>query len=111
MADLDHLAAQLSQLTLQEALQLARKVLDAAGFSGGAPQPGAGLVSVLLESYGYAKINVIKVVREVTALGLKDAKDLVEAAPSVVRADLSPDEAELIVRKLIEAGGTARVQP
>lgn len=107
MADLDHLAAQLSQLTLREVIQLARKVIDAAS---DAPQPGAGLVSVLLESYGYAKINVIKVVREVTTLGLKDAKDLVEGAPKVVRADLGLDEAELIVRRLIEAGATARVQ-
>lgn len=106
MADLDQLAAQISQLTVREAIQLVKKLLDQSG----GHDPHAKPVSVMLQGVGYNKIGVIKVVREVTGLGLKDAKDLVEAAPSVVRADLPVDEAEAIVRKLIEAGATAHVQ-
>ena len=108
MADLDTLAAQLSQLTVREAIQLVKKLIDDAG-PGGHAHP-FGLVSVILQSCGYNKISVIKAVREVTSLGLKEAKDLVESAPQVVRADLQPAEAETIVRKLIEAGATAHVQ-
>jgi large subunit ribosomal protein L7/L12 len=108
MADLDTLAAQLSQLTVREAIQLVKKLIGDAGPSGHAHP--FGLVSVILQSCGYNKISVIKAVREVTNLGLKEAKDLVESAPKVVRAELQPAEAETIVRKLIEAGATAHVQ-
>jgi len=110
MADLDTLAAQLSQLTVREAIQLVKKLIDGAGPGGHAHAHPFGLVSVILQSCGYNKISVIKAVREVTNLGLKEAKDLVESAPKVVRADLQPAEAETIVRKLIEAGATAHVQ-
>ena len=109
MADLDTLASQLSQLSVREAIQLVKKLIDGAG-AGSHAQHQHGLVSVMLQSCGYNKISVIKAVREVTSLGLKEAKDLVESAPSIVRADLPLAEAESIVRKLIEAGASAHVQ-
>jgi large subunit ribosomal protein L7/L12 len=65
---------------------------------------------VILQSFGGNKINVIKVVREITALGLKEAKDLVEAAPKAVKEGVSKDEAEGIKAKLTEAGATVEVK-
>lgn len=65
---------------------------------------------VILQSFGANKINVIKVVREVTALGLKEAKDLVEAAPKAVKEGVSKDEAEGIRAKLADAGATVEVK-
>lgn len=65
---------------------------------------------VVLQSIGGNKINVIKVVREVTALGLKEAKDLVEAAPKAVKEGVSKEEAETIKNKLTEAGATVEVK-
>lgn len=107
MTDLDALAAHLSQLTVREAIQLAHKVLAHAGVP---QESAAGLVRVMLQSFGYNKISVIKVVRELTGIGLKEAKDLVESAPTVVRANLTVTEGEDMVRRLIEAGATAFVQ-
>ena len=66
--------------------------------------------NVILSSFGEKKINVIKAVREVTNLGLKEAKDLVEAAPSTVKEAVSKQEAETIKKKLEEAGATAEVK-
>jgi large subunit ribosomal protein L7/L12 len=65
---------------------------------------------VILQSIGGNKINVIKVVREVTALGLKEAKDLVEAAPKAVKEAVSKEEAETIKQKLTDAGATVEVK-
>ena len=65
---------------------------------------------VILQAAGGNKINVIKVVREVTALGLKEAKDLVEAAPKAVKEGVSKEEAETIRQKLAEAGATVEVK-
>jgi len=65
---------------------------------------------VILQAAGGNKINVIKVVREITSLGLKEAKDLVEAAPKAVKEGVSKDEAEAIKAKLTEAGATAEVK-
>jgi large subunit ribosomal protein L7/L12 len=65
---------------------------------------------VILQSFGANKINVIKVVREVTALGLKEAKDLVEAAPKAVKEGISKDEAETVRQKLADAGATVEVK-
>ncbi len=107
MTDLDALAAHISQLTVREAIQLAQKVLANAGVS---HEKTSGMVSVMLQAFGYNKISVIKAVRELTSLGLKEAKDLVESAPAVVRTDVPLSEAEAMVRKLIEAGATAHVQ-
>ena len=65
---------------------------------------------VILQAIGGNKINVIKVVREVTALGLKEAKDLVEAAPKAVKEGVSKEEAETIRQKLADAGATVEVK-
>jgi len=65
---------------------------------------------VILQAIGSNKINVIKVVREVTALGLKEAKDLVEAAPKAIKEGVSKDEAESVRAKLAEAGATVEVK-
>src|SRR5205823_5789842 len=65
---------------------------------------------VVLENFGAAKINVIKVVRAATGLGLKEAKDLVDAAPKTVKTGLSKEDADKLVKELTEAGATAKVQ-
>jgi len=65
---------------------------------------------VILTGFGEKKVNVIKVVREITGLGLKEAKDLVEAAPKPVKENVNKEEAEAIKAKLIEAGATAEVK-
>ena len=65
---------------------------------------------VILTSFGEKKVNVIKVVREITGLGLKEAKDLVEAAPKAVKENINKEEAEAIKVKLTEAGGSAEVK-
>ena len=66
--------------------------------------------TVMLTDYGAKKINVIKAVREVTSLGLKEAKDLVESAPKAVKEGISKDEAEAMVKKFEEAGATAELK-
>jgi len=66
--------------------------------------------TVMLIDYGAKKINVIKAVREVTSLGLKEAKDLVESAPKAVKEGISKDEAEAMVKKFEEAGATAELK-
>ncbi len=66
--------------------------------------------TVLLKDIGATKINVIKAVREVTTLGLKEAKDLVESAPVAVKEDVNKEEAENVKKKLVEAGATAELQ-
>jgi large subunit ribosomal protein L7/L12 len=85
-----------------------------AGAAGGAEAAAAAEekteFDVILQSIGGNKINVIKVVREVTALGLKEAKDLVEAAPKAVKEGVSKEEAETIKTKLTDAGATVEVK-
>ncbi len=84
----------------------------------GAAAPGAGAdaaeeqteFTVMLTEVGAKKINVIKAVREVTSLGLKEAKDLVESAPTAVKEDIPKDEAEAIVKKFEEVGAKAEVK-
>ena len=91
-------------------------VVAAGVAAGGAAAGGAAAAeeqtsfSVMLMSAGAAKINVIKVVRELTGLGLKEAKDLVEAAPKAVKDGLSKDAAEDMKKKLAEAGATVGVK-
>jgi large subunit ribosomal protein L7/L12 len=86
----------------------------AAGAAGGGEAAAAAEekteFDVILQSIGGNKINVIKVVREVTALGLKEAKDLVEAAPKAVKEGVSKEEAETIKQKLTDAGATVEVK-
>ena len=82
----------------------------AGGGEAAAPAEEKTEFDVILQAVGGNKINVIKVVREVTALGLKEAKDLVEAAPKAVKEGVSKDEAETIKTKLTEAGATVEVK-
>jgi large subunit ribosomal protein L7/L12 len=119
---------QVKELTLLEASQLVKAMEETFGVSAAAaavaaPVAGAGgrgeaaapveektEFDVILQAFGSNKINVIKVVREVTALGLKEAKDLVEAAPKAVKEGVSKEEAETIKQKLSDAGATVEVK-
>jgi large subunit ribosomal protein L7/L12 len=116
----------LKGMTLLEASQLVKELeetfgVSAAAASVAAPAAGGGgeaaavaeektEFDVILQAIGANKINVIKVVREVTALGLKEAKDLVEAAPKAVKEGVSKDEAETVRAKLADAGATVEVK-
>jgi large subunit ribosomal protein L7/L12 len=116
----------LKGMTLLEASQLVKELeetfgVSAAAASVAAPSAGGGgeakevaeektEFDVILQAIGANKINVIKVVREVTALGLKEAKDLVEAAPKAVKEGVSKDEAEIVRAKLADAGATVEVK-
>lgn len=126
MADLEKLADDLSSLTVLEAAELSKMLEDKWGVSAAAPvavaaAPGAAgpgdaaaeeqtEFDVVLASFGEKKINVIKEVRAITGLGLKEAKDLVEAAPKAVKEAVSKDEAEKIKKQLEEAGATVEVK-
>jgi len=118
----------LKNMTLLEASQLVKELEETFGVSaaaaavaaapaaGGAAGEAAAVAEektefdVILQAVGGNKINVIKVVREVTALGLKEAKDLVEAAPKAVKEGVSKEEAETIKQKLTDAGATVEVK-
>ena len=120
MADLEAIAGNLSELTVMEAANLVKMLEDKWGVSAAAPAavamaaPGAGEAAaeeqtefdVILKEVGAKKINVIKAVREVTSLGLKEAKDLVEAAPKAIKEGITKEEAAEIVKKF-EAQGAA----
>jgi len=125
MANLDQLVDELSKLTVLEAAELSKKLEDAWGVSAAAPvavaaAPGAGggeaaaaeqtEFDVVLAAIGEKKINVIKEVRAITSLGLKEAKDLVEAAPKAVKEGVSKDEAEQLKKKLEDAGATVELK-
>src|SRR6185436_16565971 len=119
---------QIKEMTLLEASQLVKLMEETFGVSAAAAvaaAPAAGAAAggeaaapaeeqtefdVILQAAGGNKINVIKVVREVTALGLKEAKDLVEAAPKAVKEGVSKEEAETIKQKLSDAGATVEVK-
>ena len=124
MADLAKIVDDLSSLTVMEAAELSKMLEEKWGVSAAAPVAvaaagGAGAPAeaaeektefdVVLAEAGAQKINVIKEVRAITGLGLKEAKDLVEAAPKAVKEAVSKDEAEAAVKKLQEAGATAEV--
>jgi large subunit ribosomal protein L7/L12 len=118
----------LKEKSLLEAAELVRMIEEAFGVSAAAaavaaaPAAGGGEAAaaapveektefdVILQAAGGNKINVIKVVREITALGLKEAKDLVEAAPKAVKEGVSKEEAEAIRAKLADAGATVEVK-
>ena len=125
MADIAKIAEDLSNLTVLEAAELATMLEEKWGVSAAAApmamaMPTNGDVSgagdektefdVVLTAAGSSKINVIKEVRTITGLGLKEAKDLVEGAPKAVKEGVSKDEAEQIKAKLEEAGATAEVK-
>ncbi len=123
MANLDKLVDDLSGLTVIEAADLSKLLEDKWGVSAAAPVAAAAAPAeaaeapeeqtefdVMLTSFGEKKINVIKEVRAVTGLGLKEAKDLVEAVPSAVKEGVSKDEAEAIKKKIEEAGATIEIK-
>ena len=124
MADLEKIAESLSSLTVLEAADLAKLLEEKWGVSASAPvavaAAGAGDAApaaeaktefnVMLTAFGEKKINVIKEVRAVTGLGLKEAKDLVEAAPSMVKEAVPEAEANEIKAKLEEAGATVEIK-
>jgi large subunit ribosomal protein L7/L12 len=118
---------QIKELTLLEASELVKLMEETFGVSAAAaavaaPAAAAGggeaaapaeektEFDVILQAAGGQKINVIKVVREVTSLGLKEAKDLVEAAPKAVKEGVSKEEAETVRQKLADAGATVEVK-
>ena len=123
MADINAIAEQIQGLTLLEASQLVKMLEEKLGVSAAAaavaaaPAGGGAAAAapaeekteftVVLTAAGANKINVIKAVREVTSLGLKEAKDLVDGAPKPVKEGVSKDEAEAIKKKFVDAGATA----
>jgi large subunit ribosomal protein L7/L12 len=128
MADLQQLEDSIVGLSLLDAAQLVKKLEERLGVSAAAAAPvmvagggaGAGAAAapaeektefaVVLTAVGANKINVIKAVREVTSLGLKEAKDLVDGAPKTVKEGVSKDEAETIKKKFADAGATVEVK-
>jgi len=127
MADLQQLEDQIVGLSLLDAAQLVKKLEERLGVSAAAAAPvmvagaagaapGAAAAeektefTVVLKEVGANKINVIKAVREVTSLGLKEAKDLVDGAPKPIKEGVSKDEAETIKKKFTEAGATVEVK-
>lgn len=128
MADLQQLEEQIVGLSLLDAAQLVKKLEERLGVSAAAAAPvmmagaaGAGAAAaapaeekteftVVLKEVGANKINVIKAVREVTSLGLKEAKDLVDGAPKTVKEGVSKEEAETIKKKFSDAGATVEVK-
>ena len=123
MADLEKIAEDLSALTVLEAAELSKMLEEKWGVSAAAPVAVAAVAgdaggaaeeqtefTVVLASFGEKKINVIKEVRAITGLGLKEAKDLVESAPKAVKEGVSKDEAETLKKKLEEAGATVELK-
>jgi large subunit ribosomal protein L7/L12 len=128
MADLQQLEEQIVGLSLLDAAQLVKRLEEKLGVSAAAAAPvmmagggaGAGAAaapaeektefSVVLKEVGANKINVIKAVREVTSLGLKEAKDLVDGAPKTIKEGVSKEEAETIKKKFADAGATVEVK-
>jgi len=126
MADINGLVEQIKGLTLLEASELVKTLEETFGVSaaaatvavaaGGGAAAAAPAVeekdefTVVLAGAGANKINVIKVVRELTGLGLKEAKDLVDGAPKPIKEGVSKDEAEKLKAKLTEAGATVELK-
>ncbi len=125
MADLAALKEQIVGLSLLEAAQLVKELEETLGVSAAAAAPvvvaGAAAAAapaaeaqteftVILTAAGANKINVIKAVREVTSLGLKEAKDLVDGAPKPIKEGVTKEEAETIKKKFTDAGATVEVK-
>jgi large subunit ribosomal protein L7/L12 len=126
MADINSIAEQIQGLTLLEASSLVKMLEERLGVSAAAAAPAAAAgggaaaaapvaeekteFNVILTAAGANKINVIKVVREVTSLGLKEAKDLVDGAPKAIKEGVSKDEAAAIQKKFVDAGASVEVK-
>ncbi len=123
-AKFEKLVAEIEKMSVLDLSELVKVLEEKFGVSAAAPMmmgamPAAGAAEVVeektefdveLTAAGGQKINVIKVVREVTSLGLKEAKDLVDAAPKVIKEKISKADAEAILKKLEEAGATAVIK-
>jgi large subunit ribosomal protein L7/L12 len=122
MADLQKLVDELSKLTVLEAAELSKKLEEAWGVSAAAPVAAAAAAApaaaaaeqteftVILKDAGANKINVIKEVRAITGLGLKEAKDLVEGAPKPVKEGANKADAEALKKKLEDAGAKVELK-
>jgi large subunit ribosomal protein L7/L12 len=124
MAQTEKMMEQIKEMTVLELNELVKALEDEFGVSAAAPMMMAGAVAgapaevaveqtefdVVLNSFGDKKINVIKVVREVTSLGLKEAKDLVESAPAKVKEGINKEEAEVVKKKFEEAGAQMEIK-
>ena len=125
MADLKAFAEQLVGLTVKEVNELAKILKDehgiepaaaavavaaGGGAAGGAAAPAKSTFDVILKSGGQAKLQVVKVVKELTGLGLKESKDLVDGAPKPIKEGVSKEEAETLKAKLTEAGAEVEVK-
>jgi large subunit ribosomal protein L7/L12 len=127
MADINAIADQIQGLSLLEASQLVKMLEERLGVSAAAAAvavaaPAAGGAAaapvveektefnVILTAVGANKINVIKVVREITSLGLKEAKDLVDGAPKPIKEGVTKDEAAAIQKKFVDAGATVEIK-
>jgi large subunit ribosomal protein L7/L12 len=129
MADIQKIAEEIGSLTLLEARDLVKALEETLGIKAAAPMamaamPGAGAgggaealpveekteFDLILTGFGDKKIQVIKVVRELTGLGLKEAKDLVEGVPKPVKEGVSKEEAATMKKKLEEAGGSVEIK-
>jgi large subunit ribosomal protein L7/L12 len=122
MADLQKLVDELSKLTVLEAAELSKKLEEAWGVSAAAPVAAAAAAApaaaaaeqteftVVLKDAGANKINVIKEVRAITGLGLKEAKDLVEGAPKTVKEGANKADAEALKKKLEDAGAKVELK-
>lgn len=121
MANLEKIAEDLSSLTVMEAAELSNMLEEKWGVSAAAPVAAVAAApaeaaevkdefDVILASFGEKKINVIKEVRALTALGLKEAKDLVESAPKAIKEGVKKEEAEEIKKKLEDAGATVELK-
>jgi len=126
--NMDQIIDQLSNLTVLQIADLTKKLEDkwgvkaapvavAGAVAGGAPAAGGAEAAaekteftVILSNAGTNKIQVIKAIREITNLGLKEAKDLVDGAPKEIKAGVSKDDAEGIKKKIVEAGGTVEIK-
>ncbi len=123
MADIKNIVEEIKTLSVMELADLVHAIEEEFGVSAAAPvavaaAPGAGAAAaeektefdVILTEAGASKINVIKVVKEITGLGLKEAKELVDNAPKAIKEGASKDEAEEIKTKLTEAGATVELK-
>src|SRR5271154_753640 len=114
MADLQQLEEQIVGLSLLDAAQLVKKLEERLGVSaaaaGAAPVEEKTEFAVVLKEVGANKINVIKAVREVTSLGLKEAKDLVDGAPKTVKEGVNKDEAATIKKKFEDVGAKVEIK-
>ena len=121
MAKIEDLLESIDSLTVVELAELVKSIEEKYGVSAVAAAPAAGgavaagaeeksAFTVVLKSAGASKINVIKVVRDATGLGLKEAKDLVDGAPKTIKENLPKDQAEDLKAKLTEAGAEVELQ-